>query len=63
MTNQAATDAFITRKAQIDELLQKLQEASDNHFNVSPDEICYGHVGNLGYVLEKLKEVSSFMFA
>jgi hypothetical protein len=32
--------------------------AFDDHFNYSPDEIDWGHVGTLGYYAELLKQVT-----
>ncbi|MCP5353532.1 MAG: hypothetical protein H6926_10175, partial [Chromatiales bacterium] len=39
---QEALDAFIGHKARIDEILSRLQEASDDHFGTNPDEIRWG---------------------
>jgi hypothetical protein len=56
MNNQSALDAFMNRKTEIDALLAKLKTASDNHFDASPEEINWGHVGDLGRIIELLKE-------
>lgn len=55
-------DAFMTHKTEIDKALARLQALSDEHFNVPPDEIQWGHVANLGYIVEKLKELTLFVF-
>ena len=44
---EAALNAFIGKKAEIDEMLARLQALSDDHFNAHPDEINWGHVGTL----------------
>ena len=60
--NSNALDAFIARKREIDAMLQRLAACSDDHFGVAPDEVNWGHVGNLGYVIERLREASDFLF-
>ena len=59
--NSNALDAFIARKREIDAMLQRLAAFSDDHFGVAPDEVNWGHVGNLGYVTERLREASNFL--
>lgn len=44
---RTALDAFVARKAEIDRLLAKLQSMSDDHFDVAPDNVHWGHVGDL----------------
>ena len=39
---QEALDAFIGHKTRIDEILSRLQDASDDHFGSNPDEILWG---------------------
>jgi hypothetical protein len=60
--NDAALAAFITRKAEIDAMLERLAAFSDDHFGVAPDDVHWGHVGDLGHVIEKLREASDFIF-
>ena len=40
---EAALAAFIGKKAEIDEMLARLQALSDDHFNCQPDEVGLGH--------------------
>ncbi len=61
-TTQTALDAFIARKAEIDKMLARIQGLSDDHFNVHPDEIHWGHVGDLGYYAEHLREITNAAF-
>ena len=61
-TRETALGAFMRRKAEIDELLARLQGLSDDHFNVGPDEIHWGHVGSLGNYAEKLREIANAAF-
>lgn len=59
---EAALAAFITKKAEIDAMLQRLQALSDEHFNVHPDEIDYGHVGTLEHYAELLRQITDAAF-
>ena len=61
-SEEQALAAFISRKAEIDEMLTCLQALSDDHFNYSPDEITWSHVGALGYYAELLKRVTDNAF-
>jgi hypothetical protein len=61
-SKEEALAAFISRKAEIDAMLTRLQALSDDHFNYSPDEISWGHVGTLGYYAELLKRVTDSAF-
>jgi hypothetical protein len=61
-SNDGALAAFVQRKAEIDAMLTRLQALSDDHFNYSPDEIDWGHVGTLGYYAELLKRVTDSAF-
>lgn len=63
MSNRpTALDAFIAKKAVIDTMLYRLQALSDSHFNTHPDEVHWGHVGNLDYYAELLKRISDSAF-
>jgi hypothetical protein len=61
-SREQALAAFVSRKAEIDEMLTRLQKLSDDHFNYSPDEINWGHVGTLGYYADLLKRVTDSAF-
>ena len=43
--NTKALDAFIAAKSEIDAMLERLAALSADHFETSPDEINWGHVG------------------
>ena len=57
-----AKDAFIAKKAAIDTMLARLQTLSDDHFDTHPDEVHWGHVGNLDYYAELLKRITDSAF-
>jgi hypothetical protein len=61
-SKEEALAAFVSKKAEIDEMLTRLQALSDDHFNYSPDQIDWGHVGTLGYYAELLKRVTDSAF-
>jgi len=61
-TNDKALNAFMTAKAEIDTMLARLQSLSADHFDVRPDEVKWGHVGNLSYYAELLKRITDAAF-
>lgn len=61
-TNDAALDAFITAKFEIDAMLERLAALSAEHFEASPDEINWGHVGTLNHYRAKLREIADMAF-
>ena len=57
-----AQDAFLAKKAEIDAMLARLQALSDEHFNTHPDEIHWGHVGDLKHYASLLKRLTDSAF-
>ena len=57
-----ALAAFIGKKAEIDTMLARLQGLSAEHFNTHPDEVHWGHVGNLDHYAELLKRITDSAF-
>jgi len=60
--NTKALDAFIAAKIEIDAMLARLAALSADHFDTSPDEIHWGHVGTLNHYRAKLREISDSAF-
>ncbi len=60
--NDKALASFLSRKAEIDAMLERLQGLSDEHFNASPDEINWGDVGMLVDMANKLHEITDSAF-
>ena len=60
--NDQALTAFVARKAEIDAMLERLAGLSDDHFGVAPDDVSWGDVANLGYVIDRLRQTSDFLF-
>lgn len=60
--NSEALAAFVARKTEIDTMRQRLASFSDEHFGVAPDEVTWGHDGDLGFVAERLRQACDFIF-
>jgi hypothetical protein len=61
-SNADALAAFVSRKAEIDAMLTRLQKLSDDHFGYAPDEVTWAHVGTLEHYAELLKRVTDSAF-
>lgn len=59
---RTALDAYIAKKTEIDTILARLKALSDEHFNVGPDEVDWGHVGTLTHYAELLKRITDSAF-
>ena len=62
LNNDAAVSAFIAKKDEIDTMLARLQALSDDHFNAAPEQVTWGHVGDLGRYAELLKRITDSAF-
>jgi len=61
-SKEEALAAFVSKKAEIDTMLTRLQALSNDHFNYSPDEITWGHVGTLEHYADLLKRITDSAF-
>ena len=57
-----ALAAFVSKKAEIDTMLTRLQALSDDHFGYSPDEVTWAHVGTLENYADLLKRITDSAF-
>jgi hypothetical protein len=57
-----ALAAFVSKKAEIDAMLTRLQALSNNHFGYAPDEVTWSHVGTLEHYAELLKRITDSAF-
>jgi hypothetical protein len=57
-SKEQAFAAFVSKKAEIDTMLARLQALSDDHFNYSPDEITWSHAEGLAHYAELLKRIT-----
>jgi hypothetical protein len=61
-SNEDALAAFVSRKAEIDTMITRLQALSDEHFGYSPDEITWSHAESLAHYAELLKRITDMAF-
>ena len=59
---RTALDAHIAKKIEIDTMIARLTALSDDHFNVAPDDVDWGHVGTLAHYAELLKRITDSAF-
>ena len=59
---EAALNAFLGKKAEIDEMLARLAQLSEDHFNSHPDEINWGDVGTLNHYANLLRQITDIAF-
>lgn len=59
---EKAIDAYIRKVAHIDAMLRRLQGACDDHFCNNPDEIHWGHVGDVSGIEESLQRICDSVF-
>ena len=60
--NPNPLDAFLAAKFEIDAMLERLAALSADHFETSPDEINWGHVGTLNHYRDRLREITDSAF-
>ena len=61
--NTKALNAFLAAKAEIDTMLERLTSLSAEHFAIGPDEITWGHVGDLNQTRARLREITDSAFS
>lgn len=61
-STQKALDVFMACKAQIDNQLSRLEALSAEHFNIDPDDVHWGHVGDLSRYAELLRQITDAVF-
>jgi hypothetical protein len=57
-----ALAAFVSKKAEIDAMLARLQALSADHFGHAPDEVTWAHVGTLEHYADLLKRITDTAF-
>lgn len=58
-----AIDTFLAAKTEIYAMLARLVVLSADHFETSPDEIHWGHVGTLTQYRDRLREIIGSAFS
>ena len=61
-SSEQALAAFVSKKAEIDAMLARLQALSDDHFGYAPDEVTWAHVGTLEHYAEILQRITDMAF-
>ena len=61
-SNDKALNAFISAKAEIDTMLERLIALSGDHFETNPEEINWGDVGTLNHYASRLRQVTDSAF-
>jgi hypothetical protein len=61
-SKEQALAGFVSKKAEIDAMLARLQALSDDHFGYSPDEITWCHAEGLEHYAELLQRVTDMAF-
>ena len=59
-TNKQALDEFVGMMAALEEKLDTLKAHIENHMDVAPEEVNWGHVGSAKHLLQLIKEASEF---
>jgi len=61
-SKEKALAAFVSKKAEIDTMLTRLQALSDDHFGYAPEDVTWSHVGTLEHYAELLKRITDIAF-
>ena len=61
-SKEQALAAFVSKKAEIDSMLDRIKALSDDHFGYAPDEISWDHVGTLEHYASLLKRITDSAF-
>lgn len=59
---QDPVNAYIAKSANVQAMLKRLSDAAADHFDTNPDEIHWGHVGDVSHIEEKLKTLCDIVF-
>ena len=61
-SNEDALAAFVSKRAEIDAMLARLQALSEDAFGYSPDEITWSHVGTLEHYSDLVQRITDMAF-
>ena len=61
-SSEDALAAFVSKKAEIEAMLTRLQALSDDHFGYAPDDVTWSHVGTLEHYAELLERITDSAF-
>ena len=60
--DKTALETFVAGKLEFDDLLERLKDKSDDHFDVDPERVDWGHVGTLYMRLASLRTLCDHVF-
>jgi hypothetical protein len=60
--NSKALAAFLAKKAEIDAMLVRIANLSDDHFGADPDKVNWGDVGSLEDYARHLRRITDAAF-
>ena len=58
LTNQSALSAYLQALKTVEKELDGLKAKASDHFGTHPDDINWGHVGDLNHILGLLKQAN-----
>jgi len=58
-TNDRALSEFVKTVGEIDAVLQDLRNANDDHYDTAPEDVHWGHVGDVKATLADLRQILS----
>ena len=61
--NEKALESFLAAKAQIDQMLARIQTLSDEHFDTDPEAVHWGDVGTLNHHSSLLRQITDIAFS
>ena len=61
-SQEQALAAFVSKKAEIDAMLTRLQALSADHFGYAPDDVTWAHVCPLEHYAELLNRITDMAF-
>jgi hypothetical protein len=61
-SKEEALAAFVSKKAEIDTMLTRLQALSDDRFGYAPEDVAWSQVATLEHYTELLKRITDMAF-
>jgi hypothetical protein len=61
-SKEEALAAFVSKNAEINTMLTRLQTLSDDHFGYAPEDVTWSHVGTLENYAAALKRITDTAF-
>ena len=62
MANEAVAAEWLKKRARIGEVLKRLSDKCEDHFDADPEEITWADYGSLAHIERQLQEISDQVF-